>query len=1180
MTDLFAALPVEPIDQAQRDLALDISRSIIVQAPAGSGKTDLLTRRFLKLLAAVDEPEEILAITFTRAATAEMRARILSDLEAAAGRRSHLPEEYERIELARAALRQSERRNWQLLDQPQRLIIETIDSLCLRIAHDQPLLARLGGRLQPTEHVAQLYALAARRTLSHLGGRNTSLSVSIAHLLRLRDNNLPDCEGLIANMLARRDQWAHAFPLIEDIDWDTVRSQLEKPFRQEVTRVLTQAHSFFHDEPLIASELIELANYACCNANSIDIALLASLQSIPGPNPGLLEHWKCLANFLLTKDGEWRRRFAKYEGFPGGKAGSREKDQIGRIERVRDYLRSIPGLLDILYAVRKLPPARYDKDQWQTLRHLFTTLRHAVAELRVLFAEQDKVDFIEIAIAALDVLKHTNPDRMLALSGNLRHLLIDEFQDTSRRQHELIQLLLTAWEPSDGRTCFLVGDPMQSIYMFRQAEVELFAQVRDHGIVTSEGTIECDPVQLSTNFRSHAGLTDKLNTILSRVFAGETAPGAAAVAFTESFASAEALPGQAIYIHPQIIGTTDNKPTDEEKQAAKQTEAEEILSILRQHLPAIEQARASNTEYRVAVLVRARQHLAQIVPLLREAGIPFRAVEIEHLSDRQEFLDLLSLAHALLHPMDRVAWLSVLRAPWCGLTLPDLHTLTGSDDPLHKNTPILELIERHLSLLSAEAQQRVTRTISILKQALTIRYQQSQTPSFASWIERTWRTLGGPQCLDAAAHENTQVFFSMLDAVTPDGIALLTEDFDAQFHQLFAPPDPSVSERCGIQLMTIHKAKGLGFEVVLVPGLERKPAHDRPSLIVSLERTTPYNSSEGEFLVAPIGLKGGSSHPLYKWVQRQRSIRFDEERKRLLYVACTRARNTLHLFGTATVTSSGLKPGDPKSLLACAWPALQPYFVKAQPKQTAPATNLLLFPIDQPVNLDIAATVEDHPARTLRRLPFDAMQPVSLPNLPVTSTSPSQQTFTRPEGSRQARILGRVTHVLLDRLSTQIAGGYIDEQQARRHASALLRAAALSGSALEEAAQSIIKTLIACATDPIAQWILNAHPEAQSEASWTGWFEGQLRTFRADRIFRAGAEPQTSGTDCFWIIDYKTSPAHIEDHESFLKTQRAIYASQLETYGRALRAIHGANTPLRLGLYYPQLTRLDWWEED
>src|SRR5882724_1316211 len=104
MTDLFAALPVEPIDQAQRDLALDTSRSIIVQAPAGSGKTDLLTRRYLKLLAAVDEPEEILAITFTRAATAEMRARILSDLEAAAGRRTHKPEESERIELARAAL--------------------------------------------------------------------------------------------------------------------------------------------------------------------------------------------------------------------------------------------------------------------------------------------------------------------------------------------------------------------------------------------------------------------------------------------------------------------------------------------------------------------------------------------------------------------------------------------------------------------------------------------------------------------------------------------------------------------------------------------------------------------------------------------------------------------------------------------------------------------------------------------------------------------------------------------------------------------------------------------------------------------------------------------------------------------------------------------------------------------
>ncbi len=164
------------VDAGAREAALDIRHSVIVQAPAGSGKTDLLTRRYMRLLAAVDEPEEILAITFTRAATAEMRARILSDLEAAAGRRAFGHEDFDRMAVARAAIAHAERRGWNLFEHPQRLAIETIDSLCLRIAHDRPLLARLGGHFEPVEEADALYMLAARRTLENLGGSDAALS--------------------------------------------------------------------------------------------------------------------------------------------------------------------------------------------------------------------------------------------------------------------------------------------------------------------------------------------------------------------------------------------------------------------------------------------------------------------------------------------------------------------------------------------------------------------------------------------------------------------------------------------------------------------------------------------------------------------------------------------------------------------------------------------------------------------------------------------------------------------------------------------------------------------------------------------------------------------------------------------------------------------------------------------
>jgi len=218
-----------PADAEAREAALDIRRNVIVQAPAGSGKTDLLTLRYLRLLAAVDEPEEILAITFTRAATAEMRSRILRDLETAANRRTFTSDDLPRIASARAALAHAERRGWKILEQPQRLAIETIDSLCLRIAHDRPLLARLGGRFRPIEEADALYDLAARRTLEGLGGSDPALDEALARLLDLRDNSIAGCQSLIAEMLKVRDQWQHVFPLSREMveaDWHIVRDKL------------------------------------------------------------------------------------------------------------------------------------------------------------------------------------------------------------------------------------------------------------------------------------------------------------------------------------------------------------------------------------------------------------------------------------------------------------------------------------------------------------------------------------------------------------------------------------------------------------------------------------------------------------------------------------------------------------------------------------------------------------------------------------------------------------------------------------------------------------------------------------------------------------------------------------------------------------------------------------------
>lgn len=1172
-----------PVDQLARERALDIRQSVIVQAPAGSGKTELLTQRFLRLLAVVDEPEEILAITFTRAATAEMRNRILSDLEAVAGGRMLGPEEIERLGPAQEAWAHAQRRGWDLLLQPQRLLIETIDSLCLRIAYNRPLLAGLGGRLQPVDDATVLYHKAAQRTLDRLGTSNTELEGALAHLLDLRDNRLQDCENLLAGMLEHRDQWLHAFPspgAMKEDDWDTLRSTLEAPFRREVSRAVGEAHGILASQPAIARQLIELVQYAISQENE-KVRLLAGVTELSRDmHP---DQWRCVCEFLLNSSHHWLARVDKRHGFPS--RTREERDRKEAMEQLLAWLQHRPDLLAALRALRKLPPERYSEEQWTTLRRLFTVLRQAAAELRVVFAETNRVDFVEVSRAAIEVLEHA-PDRLLAIGGGLRHLLVDEFQDTSRIQHRLVRLLLSAWDsdPDEHRTVFLVGDPMQSIYMFRQAEVELFTDVRDRGIGDEPHCVRCEPVQLAVNFRSHAGLTDRLNGMFTRICAGEPLPGSAGVAFAPATARDPALPGTALHVHPQVLGTPNRRPAQDEIRKAQQEEAEEVLDILERQQALIEAAHEEGRNYRVAVLVRARPHLAQLVPLLRRRGIRFRAVEIERLSDRQELLDLLSLTRALVHPMDRIAWLAILRAPWCGLTLGDLHRLTGSDNPAFKRLSLIELIDLHQHLLSPDGQRRLARTADVLRRALELRWHQTEFPSFASWIERTWRTLGGPSCLDANAYENAQVFFSLLDALPPDGLAPFTGEFAAELDRLFAQPDPSVSETCGIQLMTIHKAKGLGFDVVLVPGLDRKASEDDSPLVCSLERIDPWRPGETEFLVAPIGLHGEDTEPLYRWVRSKRQMRFQEERKRLLYVACTRARQELHLFGAAVNGPTGLQPLNGKeSLLQTAWPALEDDFNSAArtPELESLPSPVLTFPTLGMLD-EVAAVANAGRTNRPRRLLHDVDLTPAETNVAVERSSitgsPDASDFHRPEGSRLARLIGSAVHTMLQRLGPDLAA--LTPADLRARTTNLLRAAALTGEALSSATATVTKMLRACAADPVCRWILADHPDSQSEASWSGYLpeisRNRFRTLRADRVFRAGPAPFDESSDVFWVIDYKTSPG--PSGELFLQQERALYGPQLEAYGSVLMALHGPKTALRLGLYYPALGALDYWD--
>src|SRR5690606_32830729 len=169
-----------------------------------------------------------------------------------------------------------------------------------------------------------------------------------------------------------------------------------------------------------------------------------------------------------------------------------------------------------LHAVRKLPEPRYDDGQWDVLQALFRLLPVAVAELRRLFRQHGVTDYVEVANAADRALGGAeDPGEMaLLLDYGIRHLLVDEMQDTSLAQYRLLEKLVAGWQPGDGRTLFCVGDPMQSIYRFRDAEVGQFLLARTRGI----GPVELESLVLTRNFRSSPALVHWFNEVFPRVF--------------------------------------------------------------------------------------------------------------------------------------------------------------------------------------------------------------------------------------------------------------------------------------------------------------------------------------------------------------------------------------------------------------------------------------------------------------------------------------------------------------------------------------------------------------------------------------------------------------------------------------------------------------------------------------
>jgi len=631
-------------DFAARNDALDETRSYIVQAPAGSGKTELLIQRYLRLLSVVDAPEEIIAITFTRKAAAEMQQRVSAALR---GAQQGLRPEQEHLrrtfELATAALARDKAGDWNLLSNPRRMRIQTLDSLNAAIARSRPLSSpgsASGVRIVVDAELLDLHRAAAIATLDYVALTGAVHDVATEVLQHL-DNNTGIYIDYLSRMLATRDQWLPftGSGTLSPDDALALRQTLESNLENAVSEHLRLTAASFPSS--VRHELVPLLDFAAANLLSDGITdhpicALAGATDLPNPDSAAVEQWQGLAELLLTLSGSFRKQVDKRQGFL-----PEFKEQKNTIKGLLAELAPHEDLAELLHNTRFLPPIRYSDEQWAVLLALFRLLPLASVELKRLLAERGVADHIDIAISASAALGTAEDpgDVALLLDYQVRHLLVDEMQDTSSAQYRMLEALTGGWERGDGRTLYCVGDPMQSIYRFRNAEVGQFLLAKEHGI----GGTALEPLVLRRNFRSGERLVNWFNDVFPSVLSERDDAASGSVSYSEALAVPDLAGVGECVVHP-LFGN--------DKVAEGRVGCQIIEDTLRDF-----------PDDNIAVLVRGRNQLPQLLAALRHAGVDYQAIEIDKLTDLPEILEVLALTRAAVHPGDRVAWLGLLRAP-------------------------------------------------------------------------------------------------------------------------------------------------------------------------------------------------------------------------------------------------------------------------------------------------------------------------------------------------------------------------------------------------------------------------------------------------------------------------------------------------------------------------------------
>ena len=869
--------------------ASDPSASAWVSASAGTGKTRVLTDRVLRLMLAGAAPDRILCLTFTKAAAAEMANRLNQRL----GGWAMMADDELEADLLNLAGRAADDEGKtvarglfaRVLDVPGGLKIQTIHAFCQSLLGRFPLEAGLAPHFQIMDERTAAELLQEARDAMLVEAQGDAALAEALRNVTARAGEQVFAE-VMASLSGERRRLARLFAASGGLAGAVAatRRRLGLADGEDSERIVSAAcadHAFDMLSVVKAAQALDRGG----KTDKARAAVMADWLARPGKRAEFFDDY---AGTYLTKEGGVRARLAT-------------KAVVEAMPAVEDILSLEAGRL---LAVRERLMAA---SVFEATAALLAIGRALLAAYEALKRRRARLDYDDLILLAQNLLARSDQAAwvLYKLDGGLDHILVDEAQDTNPDQWAVISALADEFFAGEGarqadRTVFAVGDAKQSIYGFQRADPATFAGSRERfgGHVLAAGKT-WRPVELAVSFRSTPAVLD----LVDKVFAA--APARDGLIFDQGDTGGPGevrhfshRPGQAGRVElwpptmpPEAEAEDWSPPVDQRAELSASTRlAQDVAARIGGWISSGEELPSRGRAVRpgdVMILVQRRtDFIADVISALKAQGVPVAGTDRMVLSDQLVVMDLISAARFALLPDDDLSLAEVLKSPLCNLDDDDLFELAhGREDTLWRS-----LQRRAGQQPDDHPWAQACGTLQSLLAGVDFAppYEFFARLLGAGGARRRLRARLGPE-IDDPIDEFLALALQFEKSHAPalQGFLHWIEAGETEVKR-----DPEL-RRDEVRVMTVHGAKGLQAPIVILPDTVRVPRMDERLLWPA-----PDKAQAAQLMLWPGA--AGQLEQTARGAREAARLRRDQEYRRLLYVAMTRAEDRLYVGGWET----------------------------------------------------------------------------------------------------------------------------------------------------------------------------------------------------------------------------------------------------------------------------------------